>query len=302
MDTRQSKQTRSGQVVRVALLLIHGWFLSVTSLNASAQASGPDLSIPAVNWAEAAAGNENHILNYDGTELLRYKVHRVDAKGEVLRQVIESKEGSVARLIARSGQPLTAEENSAERDRLQSILDHPDAFLRRVRRDEGGRTYATELIRSMPKAMIWTYAPGQPQIPGFAGSAVVLDFKPDPNFKPPSLITEGLTGIAGRVWIDSATHCALRMEGHSLHQLDFGWGGILARIREGGYVEFEQRQVSPQRWLYSHLTERITIREVMVHTVQENVDLKVGEVEPLPSPISFRQAVQMLLALPVSTR
>lgn len=270
--------------------------------SASAQVNPADRSVPPIQWARVAAANEEHIIKYDNGELLRYKVDRKDAKGEVLRQVIESKEGSVARLLAHNGQPLTAEENTAERDRLQGILESPDAFLRRVQRDEGSKSYATELLHSMPGAMLWSYAPGQPQLPGVSGAQVVLDFKPDPKFKPPSLITEALTGIEGRVWVDASSRCVLRIQGQILHPVDFGWGGVLARIREGGYVEMDQRPAGEKRWLYAHLIERITIREVMVHTVQENVELRVSDVAPLPAPVSFREAVQQLLAIPVATR
>ena len=264
--------------------------------------SAADLSVPPIRWAEAAAANEEHIVNYDNHLLLRYRVRKVDVKGEVIRQVIESRDGSVARLLERNGQLLTADEDTAERERLQAILDSPDAFLRRAHREDGSRAYATELLRSMPKAMIWTYAPGQPQLPGTTRPAIVLDFQPDPKFKPPSLITEGLTGIAGRLWVDEATHCVTRIQGRILHPVDFGWGGFLARIKDGGSIELEQHQAGNGRWLYSHLVERITIREVLIHTAEENTELATTDVEPLPTPISFREAVQRLLALNVPTR
>ena len=265
-------------------------------------ASIQDLSVPPVQWAQAASTTEEHIVNYNDNAPLRYRVRRVDAKGETLREVIESKQGSIARLIQHNGQFLTAEENADERERLQSILDSPDAFLRRVRREAGSRTYAIELLHSMPRAMLWSYVPGQPQLTNAISPAIVLDFKPDPNFKPPSLITEALTGIAGRVWIDAQTHCVVRIQGTILHPVDFGWGGVLARIKEGGYIELEQQKANDRRWLYSHLVEHITVREMLVHTTQENTELTATAVQPLPGPLSFQDAVRVLLALPVPTR
>ncbi len=264
--------------------------------------SAQDLSLPPVRWAEAGAAMEEHIVNYDESAPLRYRVRKVDAKGETVREVIESKEGSVARLLERNGQPLTADENEAEKARLQAILDSPDAFLRHLRREAGSRSYAIELLRNMPKAMQWTYVPGQPQLPGATMPAVVLDFKPDPKFKPPSLIAEGLTGIAGRVWVDSASHCVTRIQGSILHTVDFGWGGVLARVKEGGYIELEQGRANDRRWLYSHLVEHITIREVLVHTTEEDTQANVIAVQSLPGPVSFQDAVHILLAMPAPTR
>ncbi len=301
---RSPRTLTAAATALVLALCPTGSLPSRMALRAQAPLSSPkpDLTVPPVRWAAAAAANEEHIVNYDNTALLEYRVRKVDAKGQTVREVIESKEGSVARLVERNGKPLTAEENAAERERLQAILNAPETFLRHEHREAGSRSYAVELLRSMPKSMLWSYAPGQPQLPGAPGPAVVLDFKPDPSFKPPSLITEGLTGIAGRVWVDEASRCVTRIQGTILHPVDFGWGGVLARIKEGGSIELEQRKASDRRWLYSHLVEHITIREVLVHTTEENVEMMASDVRPLPEPPEVADAVRALLALPVATR
>ena len=53
----------------------------------------------------------------------RYQVHRVDPKEDTTRELIESVDGSVARLILHNGQPLTTAENEGEQHRLQQLLD-----------------------------------------------------------------------------------------------------------------------------------------------------------------------------------
>lgn len=253
-------------------------------------------------WVDAAALNQEHIINEDGAVPLRYRIRKVDAKGSTTREVIESREGNVARLIERNGAPLTVAEDTAERARLQDILQSPSTFLSHKQRDRAARSYALELVRNMPKAMIWTYAPGQPQLPNLRTPQVVIDFTPDPHFKSPSLVTDGLTGIAGRIWIDARTRCVTRIQGSFLHPVDFGWGGILARINQGGTVEFEQAALSDRRWLYSYLSEHLTVREVLVHTVRENTVMDASDPHLLPQPISYREAIHALLAMQVPTR
>lgn len=252
-------------------------------------------------WAEMAASNEESVINYDANEPVRYKMRKVDRKGEVVRELVETKDGAIQRLLERDGQALTAEEDQAERKRLQDLLSDPADFFRRVRRDEGAHTYAVELLRSMPKAMLWSYAPGQPQLAGVLRRAVVLDFAPDPHFKPPSLVTEALTGVAGRVWIDTETDHVLRIDGHILHPINFGWGGVLARIQEGGTVTLDQREVG-RRWLYSHLSEHLAIREVLVHTVKEDAEVTASDIEALPAPLTYKEGITFLLSMRVQTR
>ena len=278
------------------------WALARTNPNLASRPSPADLAVSPVRWAEVAAATEEHIINYDHNALLRYRVRKIDAKGETVREVIESREGSIARLVQQFGQPLTAEANAAERERLQDILNSPDSFLRHLRREDGSKAYAIELLHSMPQSMLWSYVPGQPQLPGAPAPAVVIDFQPNPSFKPPSLITEGLTGIAGRVWVEASSHYVTRIQGRILHSVDFGWGGVLARVKEGGSIVLEQHKATDRRWLYSRLVERITIREILVHTAEENTDMTAFNVQPLPAPVSYREAIQELLAIPVPTR
>lgn len=253
-------------------------------------------------WVDTAAENQQHILAGEDRQPLRYRVHKVDAKGDVVREVIESREGNVARLIGRNAGPLTTEENKAERDRLEGILASPGDFLGREQRDRTSRRYALELINGMPGAMLWSFAPGQPQPPNARETQVVIDFTPDPAFNPPTLVTDALTGIAGRLWIDAESHCITRIEGHILHPVNFGWGGLLARINGGGTLAFEQEEAGGGRWLYSRLSEHIVIRAMMLHTVHEDAEMNVFDVQRLPSLPTYQDAIHALLAIPVSTR
>src|SRR5262249_25765806 len=145
---------------------------------------------------------------------MRYLSHRIDAKGDTVRDTIESAQGTVARLVQRNGRTLTPDEDAAERARLEQVLKSPADFARHHRRDDEERRYTLELVRLMPDAMLYTYVPGQLQRAGASGPEVVLDFKPNPNFHPPSTAAELLTGIEGRVWIDahSQLHCLTRIE------------------------------------------------------------------------------------------
>ena len=253
-------------------------------------------------WVDAAGENQKRILADEDRLPVRYRVHKVDAKGDIVREVIETREGNVARLIGRNAAPLSAEENKAERGRLEGILASPDQFLSHEQRDRASRRFALELIGDMPRAMLWSYAPGQPQPPHARGTQVVLDFTPDPAFKPSTLVTEGLTGIAGRIWIDAGSRCLTRIEGKILHPVNIGWGGVLARVNGGGTMAFEQESIGGGRWLYARLVEHIVIREVLVRTVHEDAELNIFDVQHMPTLPTYEEAIRTLLAIPVPTR
>jgi hypothetical protein len=250
------------------------------------------------SWADAATRNEVSILQQQGTFSVRFNEHKIDSKGDTLRVVIESKQGSVARLMERNGKPISPEEDTAERERLEYAINHRDEFLKHHRRDSSTRNDSIQLIQIMPKAMLYSYAPDQPQPAGVTSRQVVLDFKPNPDFHPPTMLSDLLTGLQGRVWIDEETQHVTRIEGNVLHVVNFGFG-MVARIYPGGSVVFEQANVGGSHWVFSHLDEHLVVRALMVKTMPENTSMTASDFEMLPAAVSYQDAIRMLLAMPL---
>lgn len=223
----------------------------------------------------------------------------VDQKGEKVRDVIESKDGTVARLILRDGHPLAPEEDAAERQRLNDMIASPSDYEKHVKNDSAGKKLAADMIRLMPDAMIYTYVPGQPQSGHDEGSGeVVMDYAPNPKWSPPSTTAEALTGLKGRIWIDIKTHQMVRMEGYLFKPVNLGWG-MLAHIYPGGKLLLEQTNAGHQRWIYTHFTQEVSVRALMVKTLNVNTQIDASEFQILPGPLSYQDAIRQLLATPL---
>jgi hypothetical protein len=77
-----------------------------------------------------------HRLDMDkGHQMLRYVLRKKDARRETTKEIIETKDGDVARLIAIDGKPLNAEEERAEMERLATLAAHPELEERRRRNE-----------------------------------------------------------------------------------------------------------------------------------------------------------------------
>jgi hypothetical protein len=250
------------------------------------------------SWAAAAAHNEVGIIDAEGNFPLRYRIRKVDAKGDTTREVIESKDGTVARLVQRNGQPLTPEEDAGERERLNDSIATPEDFLRHQHRSHETREYSKQLIGLLPAAMIYTYVPGQPQLSDVKSLQVVLDFRPDPNFHPPSMIANVLTGLQGRVWIDARTRNMTHIEAKVLKPVNFGLG-VIAHIYPGGTIVFDQARADENHWVFAHLEEHLTVRELMLKTVPQNTIMNSWDFRVMPSQISYQEAIRTLLAMPI---
>src|SRR6185312_634767 len=98
---------------------------------------------------------------------------------------------------------------------------------------------------------------------------IVLDYKPNPKFNPPTTMSEALTGLEGRMWIDAKSRNLVRMEGTIFRGVNFGWG-MLAHIYPGGKLVLEQTDAGNGRWIFTHFTQQVRVRALMVKTVKLN--------------------------------
>jgi len=222
----------------------------------------------------------------------------VNERGDQVRDVIESKDGTVARLILKDGKPLTAEQDKAERQRLNDMLASPAAYAKHVKNGESEKSMADKLIPLMPDAMTNTYTPGQPQSGRNGGAPeIVLDYKPNPKFVPPSTQAQALTGLQGRVWIDAKTHYVVRMEGTIFRPVNFGWG-MLAHIYPGGKVEMDQTNVGGNRWIFTDFSMQLSVRALMVKKLDIRSSARTSNYQTL-GPMSYQDAIHLLLTTPL---
>jgi hypothetical protein len=258
------------------------------------------LSIPPRSWVADAAANELKALHHTDS-YLRYRTHTISDKGDVVRDVVESKDGTVARLIMRDGKPLTDEQDKAERQRLNDMIASPSAFFRHVRNSESDRKMADKLVPLLADAAIFTYTPGQPQSGKNGGALeIVIDYKPNPKFNPPNTEAEALTGLEGRVWIDAKSHYLVRMEGTISHGVNFGWG-MLAHIYPGGKLELNQTDAGGSRWIFTYFSMRLTVRALMLRTVNVRTESTGSNVQTI-GPMSYQDAIRLMLDTPLPSR
>jgi len=258
------------------------------------------LSIPPRSWIVDAAANELTALHHTDS-YLRYRTHTISEKGDLVRDVVESKDGTVARLIMKDGKPLTEEQDKGERERLNDMIASPSAYFRHVRNSDSDRKIADKLVPLVADSGIFTYTPGQPQSGKNGGALeIVIDYRPNPKFNPPNTEAEALTGLEGRVWIDAKSHYLVRMEGTISRGVNFGWG-MLAHIYPGGKLELDQTDAGGNRWVYTHFSMRLTVRALMLKTVTVHTESTGSDFQTL-GPMSYQDAIRLMLDTPLPSR
>jgi hypothetical protein len=117
--------------------------------------------------------------------------------------------------------------------------------------------------------------------------ALVLDFVPNPNFTPRKATDKLLKSLSGTVWIDERDLHVIRLEAHLFNNVNFG--GVLASVRKGTAVVFEQQKVNGEIWLPSYTELHFDARELFtgkhINLVQRFRDYKKFRVESEIKPI-----------------
>jgi hypothetical protein len=175
----------------------------------------------------------------DSGHPMRYRLRKSSPRLATTKEICETRDGAVARLIAINDAPLSATDEQREQARLDQLLSDPGKQRHRKQSQDDDTARALKVLRSLPNAFVYEYAgAGQASM----GPVEKFTFKPNPRFDPPDLETQVLTRMTGELWIDSSQERVTRLQGRLQQDIDFGWG-ILGRLYKGGSILIEQTDV-----------------------------------------------------------
>ena len=105
--------------------------------------------------------------------------------------------------------------------------------------------------------------------------------------------------MAGEIWIDPTQERVVRLAGSLQQDKDFGWG-ILGQLDKGGWVQIDQADVGGHQWRIVHLQLKMNGR-VLWKTKNSDSVQDYTQFAPLPTDLTYKQAIQMLRATPGTT-
>jgi len=221
---------------------------------------------------------------------LRYLLRKKDEQHDTTKDIIETAEGDVARLVAINGQPLSAEDDKAELDRLNSLANHPEVQEHRHQREQKDAERADHLMRLLPDAFLYHF---EAMTECAAGPCYHLSFLPNPHWDPPDFEASVLRGMAGEVWIDQAQERLTRLDAHFIKDVDFGWG-ILAKLDKGGAIHLEQTDIGGNDWEATSMKLNVRGKALMVKSLSIQITQEVSQFSLVPPGVDYRKAIQLL--------
>jgi hypothetical protein len=221
---------------------------------------------------------------------LRYLLRKKEDQHDTTKDIIETADGDVARLVAINGQPLSAQANQAELDRLNTLANHPEIQQHRHQREQKDADRVDRLMRLLPDAFLYRFE-GMADCTG--GPCYRLTFSPNPRWDPPDVEASIFRGMAGEVWIDQAQERLTRLDAHLIANVDFGWG-IIGKLDKGGTVLFEQADIGGHDWEATTLKVKLTGKALMVKSLSIQIAQEASHFSQVPPGVDYRKAIQLL--------
>jgi hypothetical protein len=216
----------------------------------------------------------------------RYRFHRDDDRNNYDRDVIETKEGQLARTLLFAGRPLTAEQLQQDEDRMRKLVSDPEERAKRIKREKDDTEKARRLLKAIPDAFTFKYD-------GEEEGMVRLSFVPAPHYSAPTRELQVFRVLSGKLWIDRSSSRLAGIDGALFEDVTFGFG-LLGRLNKGGTFKISQRQVAPDHWELVALELNLSGHAIIFKTISIKQRQTFSDFQRVSDSLTMAEAFQIL--------
>jgi hypothetical protein len=244
---------------RYSVILLSFLLLNIHPYRLLAQGSQPE----ALQALRAAVRAEMEANDTDKT-IWAYHDHdkTPDADGTYL--TIETRQGTLRRLIALNGQPLSPGAAAAETQRIEDYVHDPAAQAKARKNSAHDGAQATELLKMLPDAFLWSTVSETPEL-------ITLSFRPNPAFSPPDMQSRVMGAMVGEMVIARNGNRIRTLRGQLSYNVLLGFG-LLAKMFKGGTFDVERRLVGADHWQITETHVHIGGHALLFHSIGQQED------------------------------
>jgi len=188
-----------------------------------------------------------------------YRLEKEEYGKKQVQEIIETREGSLSRLLSTNDRPLTAIQQEEEDQRVQELMASRSAKLKLQRGLDAETLRGRRLFEMLPDAFVFNYSGGD-------GNLVRLSFRPNPNFRPPSVEARVFHDMEGEMWVDCKQERLAAFNGHLTQDVKFGLG-LLGHLDKGGHFEVRQAEVVPGHWDMTTISVEMTGKALLFKSI-----------------------------------
>jgi hypothetical protein len=204
----------------------------------------------------------------------------------VTKEVIETKEGELDRLLSINGKDISGQQQKSENERIQKLVSDPQELQKLQKNQQNDSDQSEHLLAVLPNAMIASYG-------GRRGGLIELNLKPNPQYHPTSHETEVFHSMAGKMWVSGKENRLAEIDGHLIKRVEFG-GGLLGHLQKGGEFHVTQSEVQPGHWEITALHIHMRGKALFFKSIGVQEDETRSDFHRVPDDLTLGQAAEKL--------
>jgi hypothetical protein len=234
---------------------------------------------------------DNTLKDSDKSPAYIYRLRREKpGVNSEIRDIVMTRDGLVARLVAFNDRPLTEEQRARDDARIDKLLSDPREQAKRRRQQEEERKRVRGMLSALPDAFLYELDGHEP---GPSGTLVRLKFRPNPEFDPPTRETIAFKGAQGTILIDEDEHRIARFDATLVQDVNVGWG-LLAHLNKGGRFTVAQNRLPDGNWETTSMTLDFTGRAFLFKSLKIQSRQTVTDFRPVPADLTLAEGVALL--------
>jgi hypothetical protein len=215
-----------------------------------------------------------------------YRLEKEQYGRKQVEEIVETKEGSLSRLLSVNGLPLTPKQQMEEDERVRELMASRSAQQKLRRSLDAETLQGRRLFKMLPDAFVFSYAGGD-------GKLVKLSFRPNPSFRAPSLEARVFHDMEGEMWIDRKQERLAGFDGHLTQAVKFGFG-LVGHLDKGSHFEVRQAEVVPGHWDMTTLSLEMTGRALLFASIGVQKKENHQDFRRVPDDLTLTQAADIL--------
>jgi hypothetical protein len=240
---------------------------------------------------------QNEVASNSGPGLhFMFKDRRQTAHLSQTKLIVETRDAAAGLVIEQNGRRLSPEERQAEEARLENYVRNPDELNKKRKQEKEDAERSARILRALPDAFLYendgTQA-GSESVGRPSDELVRLNFRPNPDYSPPTRVEQVLTGMSGHLLIDPKENHIAEIDGTLQKEVGFGWG-ILGHLDRGGRFLVQQADVGGQHWEVTRMELSFTGKILLFKKLTIRSSDVFSGFHPVPGDLTFAQGVEML--------
>jgi hypothetical protein len=228
--------------------------------------------------SQAEEAGDEHLWSY--RELTRQKGK------ELLYEYCQTKYGTIHRLLAVNGRPLSPSETQAEDKRIQKFITSPDAIPVEQKKRKADAEEERRFLGLFADAFHYQAEKRQ-------GELVQLLFTPDPDFRPSGIEERALHNFEGTIVLNVKQKRLVSVNGRLMSEVKF-LGGLAGHLDEGGTFSIQSENVAPGDWELKSYDVQMTGKVLFFKTLTVQEHIVYSRYTPVPANTTLAQAAERL--------